>query len=1176
LADNNDASAEFLIHREDMAATGGADEMLRWLDRRPGTPAVSRPYKPVPEPEGRHIDPFPAKELPADPSVLGTIARGAGEIPKQAFGGIESAVYNATSFMNPLTDWLNNNVADLRYDPVGKPKTAAGSVTRSVSEFLTGFIPALKGMRAAGMVGKVVAPLTASVISDFVVRDPHEARLSNLWNELGLPKNVLTDYLAADPKDSAIEGRFKSAVESAGLGAAAEGVFLGARALKAARAVRNLDASETEFLKGRYGELDDKTMASVLGDPSKPMISTAKTVGDGPDFVVAARDRDTGEVLYGKSGQLHFRLALEVGGGKRLEMGFAKPGGPFLTREEAASAVSGRGAIAGELDAASYARASTSPDDLLARGLIDAGESQVYVNFARIDGPDEVKAMIGSMANRFKGSIDEATRGTVSQAETARLADDLGMTVPDILARRQGQAFNAEEALAARRLLTASGDTLLSAAKAAAAPNAGPLDHFAFRRSLAVHAAIQAEVIGARTETARALASWRIPAGGGVEKARAIEQAMAAMGGPEASTEMARRLAMLAENGASPAALAKFAEKGWGAKTFDAVREVWVNGLLSSPATHIVNSTSNLFVAMQQVYERGAAAQISTLTGSGGVAPGEALAMAHGMVSSVKDAFRMGWAALKTGETGASLNKIDLPIARAVSADALQISSETGLGRAVDFIGNIVTLPGRALGAEDEFFKTIGYRMELHAQAARKVAQEGLTGDAAGKHYAQILLDPPENIRIAAADAALYSTFTNQPGAVGQAFLNLRERVPVISFVLPFIRTPVNIARYAFERTPLAPLVGQWRDDIAAGGARADLALARMSTGTGIMMMALDWADSGVISGQGPGPKDKGEREAMMRQGWQPYSVKAGDRWYSYNRSDPFGMTMGLAADVAEAIHKGEMSNDDVDEWQEVLAMSIAAVSQVAVNKTYLRGVSEFTSMMADPTRYSGQYVTNLIASFTPAAALSGAVERAVDPTFRESNTPADAIRARIAFLSSTLPPRRNLWGEEVKAESGIGKAYDFLSPVASREVKGSPVDTEIMRLAESPGRGDASPPTRIGKRTHFDGVKVNLKDWPKVYDEYTRLAGNGIEHPAWGMGAKDYLNAVVSGKHPMSEVYKLRSDEMKLTFIGNTVSQYRQLAQRAILSDPRFSEFSDYVKTLKADQLQRRMPVLP
>jgi hypothetical protein len=1109
LADN-DASNQFLAYREDVAASGGADDMLRWLERNPGK-AGSRPYRETPDPESRPLEPFPVdKPVPPNPSLVGTIARNVGEVPKQIIGGVDDAVRNATEFLNPLTDWLNNNVADLRYDPVGKPKTGTGAITRSLSEFLTGFMPALKGLRAAGMTGKVVAPMTAGAISDFVVRDPHEARLSNLWQEMGLPQNVLTDYLAADPRDSGIEGRFKSTIEGVGLGAAAEGVFLAARGLKAAKAVRQLDYQESAFLKGKYGELTEESFKTI-GDPSKPMIQT----------VVKAPPAAVGKVQKGAK-----------------------------------------------------ATAGTDPAEVAAgRAVLDTADGQVYVNFARIDGPEDVKKLIGGMADRFKGSVDEARRGVITQKETEALAEDLGMTVTDVLARRKGQPFNAEEALAARQLWAASGEKLIEAAKAAANPNAGPVDQFNFRKMMATHHALQAEVIGARTETARALASWRIPAGGGVEKARAIEQMMQAMGGPEASTEMARRLAILAETGASPAAIAKFAEKGWGAKTFDAVREVWVNGLLSSPATHVVNMSSNLLVAMQQIYERGAASQISALRGTGAVAPGESLAMAHGMVSSIKDAFRMSWKAIKTGETGASLNKIDLPITRAISSDALQISSETGLGRAVDLIGNVVTLPGRFLGAEDEFFKTIGYRMELHAQAARTVASEGLSGQAANTRYAQILMDPPENLRIAAADAALYTTFTNQPGAIGQAFMNLRERVPAISFVLPFLRTPVNIARYAFERTPMAPLVRQWRDDIAAGGARADVALAKMATGSAIMAMALDWADSGLISGMGPGRNSQGERESMIRQGWQPYSIKVGERYFSYNRTDPLGMTMGFAADIAETIRKGEMSDDDVDEWQEVLAMSIAAVSQVSVNKTYLRGVSEFTNMMADPTRYSGSYVTNLLSSFTPAAALSGAIERAADPTVRETNSPSDAIRARIAGLSDSLPPRRNLWGEEIRAESGLGKPYDFISPVQSRAIKATPVDSEIMRLTNSPAAGDSAAPTRINKKTSFNGVAVNFKEWPDVFDEYVKLAGNGIEHPAWGMGAKDYLNTVIEGNHPMSKVYQMGSDETKLAFISKTVSDYRKLAQRAILGDERFSEFSRMVQQLQHDKIERRMP---
>lgn len=1119
MAESSDLTNEYLASREEKMLASGADEMIEWVMRQRGGVAT-RAVRGTGRIEERPLDPFPTdRQPPAEPSTFGTVARSVAEIPRQIVGGIDDAARNALGILNPLTDWLNANVADLTYDPVAKPKTGTGAVTRSVSEFLTGFVPALKGLRAVGATGKVLAPMTAGAIADFSVRDPHEARLSNVWKEAGLPDNLLTDYLASDPSDSAIEGRFKNALEGAGLGTATEGILLGARALRASKGVKALGDQERQALQAKYGELPDDAF-KVIGDPSKPMIETA----------------------------------------------VRKPS-----------------AAVGKVQEGMASTVTTAADDLVGgRALIDAGESQVYVNFARIDGPDEVKALIGEMANRFKGSIDEATRGTISHAETSSLADDLGMTVADLLERRRGQPLNAEEALAARRLWTASGEKLLETAKLAASPNAGPVDQFNFRKMMATHYAIQAEVIGARTETARALASWRIPAGGGIEKARAIEQVMQAMGGPEASAEMARRLAILAESGATPAALGKFAQKGYGAASVDAIREVWVNGLLSSPATHIVNSTSNLAVAFQQIFERGLAARIGEIRGTeGGVAAGEAVAMAHGMISSVKDAFRLAGKALKTGESGFALNQVDTPRTHALSADAFRISSETGLGRTVDFIGEFSRLPSRFLGAEDEFFKTIGYRMELHAQALRQATSEGLKGPDLYKRMGQLLIDSPENIRIAAADAALYSTFTNAPGQIGRALLKAREAaviggVPVGALVLPFLRTPVNIARYTFERTPFAPLVGQWRDDIAAGGARADLALARMATGTSIMLVAFDWADSGLISGMGPmGAGKQGEREAMIRQGWQPYSVKVGDRWYSYSRTDPFGMTMGMAADIAEAVRRGEMNEDDADEWEEVAAMAITATAQAAVTRRYLQGFSEFVNVMGDPQRYAPSYIKKLFASFVPATSLMGAVERAVDPTMRDAQTIGEAMQAKIAGLSDKLPARRNLWGEEMRAQSGIGTAYDFFSPVQSRKVDPSPIDTELMRLANSSTAGESALPQRIRKRASFGGVQINFKEWPHVYDEYVRLSGGELQHQAWRMGAKDYLNAVVSGKHPMSKVYNLGSDERKLNFISTTLAEYRRQAQQAILADPRFEDFAAYVQVLQMDQQQLRMPVL-
>jgi hypothetical protein len=68
--------------------------------------------------------------------------------------------------LDPLANWLNEHVADLSYTR-DAPKTGTGALTKSVSEFLTGWVPALKGLRAAGMTGNLVAPNLAAVIADF-------------------------------------------------------------------------------------------------------------------------------------------------------------------------------------------------------------------------------------------------------------------------------------------------------------------------------------------------------------------------------------------------------------------------------------------------------------------------------------------------------------------------------------------------------------------------------------------------------------------------------------------------------------------------------------------------------------------------------------------------------------------------------------------------------------------------------------------------------------------------------------------------------------------------------------------------------------------------------------------------------------------------------------------------
>ena len=74
--------------------------------------------------------------------------------------------------------------------------------------------------------------------------------------------------------------------------------------------------------------------------------------------------------------------------------------------------------------------------------------------------------------------------------------------------------------------------------------------------------------------------------------------------------------------------------------------------------------------------------------------------------------------------------------------------------------------------------------------------------------------------------------------------------------------------------------------------ARRDLALGKLIAGSMAMAVSADLVMSGSITGAGPtNPK---MRNIMRATGWQPYSIKVGDKYYAYNRLDPVGALLGL------------------------------------------------------------------------------------------------------------------------------------------------------------------------------------------------------------------------------------------------------------------------------------------
>jgi len=1131
----------------------------------------------------------------AEPGLLdtaGAVAKDVGKgivaSPREVIGGVVDAVKNAGQAGADLYQWFWGDLLGVE-DPTGFKRfmegqgakfdlpegadpgevffnkviesipnlppsdTVTGGLIRSTAQFLAGFIGSGKFVgtaREAGSAVQILNGMMRGAIADATVFDPQQENLANLLKQHTELAKPVTDFLATDPNDSDAENRFRNVLLGLGMGALTEGFVLSLRALRDARIAKAGGRSPEQM--ARMGREFDEAVKPRLADDA------FNALGNPADDLLRTK----------------VRAAVKAGKGK---------------------------------SAADLVKAA---DDIDIRPDIRGAQGDVFINWSRVDTPVDVKALVQAAADQAKGSITKATRGIRTHAETQLSAGQIDAW--DLLAtRRVGQALNAEESLALRNLWAASGEKLHEVARLAV-QNPSPANRFMAEKMMAVHHMVMNEVIGVRTETARALNQWRIPAGGAAEKARAIDDILTGWHGADqdVTTSVMQRIAALADAGMYRE-MDEMAYKGVFARTRDAVAQVWINSLLSSPHTHMRNMISQTAVIGQQIYERRAAAMLGSLSGRTAerVADGEATQLMFGLVEGLKDSFRvtakgrriLGQTALDigagkgarrgleamranpeefgtvlrsaaTGKTGIGVGKVELPRTGALSSEAWRVARDSPVGRALDWIDTASQIPGRALGVEDELFKTIGYRMELRAQALRQATQEVHAGKIAAAalkdRIAEIIANPPENIRMGAADMAMYVTFTNQPAKIPMDVVRAIGRVPVLGrIVMPFRRTPVNLATYSFERTPLAPLIGQWRADVAAGGARRDIALARLYTGTAILLASADLAMNGVLTGEGP--VDPRQRAGQRRQGVQPLSVRVATgpgeddyRYFSFRGMEPVATSLGLAANIVDILvnteWQGETQDKDVDEM--IIAASMAIAKQVT-SQQYMTGVSDFFDAMSDPQRYGEAWWKRLAGSVVPSG-VANLNRTTMDPYMRAAYDMADAIRARTPGLSQDLPLRHDLWGRPIDRRSGLGGLYDFISPVYSSKYAPEPIDKEFDRLGYWPGR--------LPKKVSFDGMVVNMERYPEQRAALERLAGNELKLPQYGnKGAMDALNDIIGGKSPFSVIYRMKTDGPdggKAAMLRKIVGQYRDAAKKKLLRE------DETLRTLYDEERRKRL----
>ena len=727
--------------------------------------------------------------------------------------------------------------------------------------------------------------------------------------------------------------------------------------------------------------------------------------------------------------------------------------------------------------------------------------------------PQDVNAVIRQAAAENEDFIG-ARRGVIPDAEVVKLADALGMDASKLSERKLGEAFNAEQVVAARKLLIQSAKTVHEAmGKAAAGAEA---DVLAYAEAKARHLMIQQQVAGLTAEAGRALRAFR--ALEGQQEAAAISAFLQDSTGK--TLYQLQREAQLGLKLDTPAQVSKFVADTAKPTWKDMVIEAWMACLLSGPRTHVANLLGNTITSIVRPFETGAAALIgkarNAITGSEDrVLMHEATAEMFGMVQGAREGLVAAAKAFATEEPQLTATlQAEKPHQHAIPGVA----------------GQVIRTPMRLLGAEDEFFKAVAFRADIHRQAYALAVKEGLAPELMRQRVAELVMSPTEEMVANAKKVADYQTFQNQLGKVGRAISAFSNSHPLAKMVVPFVRTPLNLLKYAGERSPLAILGQEARDNLAGknGAAARDTQIARIALGTFVGITAFQMASSGQITGGGPA--DKAKRAVMMANGWQPYSVKVGDVYYSYNRLDPFSVNLGVAADAYEIISAAGAEHPDKEH---LLSLTFAALTKNILNRTALQGISDLNQAASDPDRYFKNYIKGQIGSFVPA--ISAQTAQTIDPTVREARTIIDTLKARTPGLSMTLMPKRDIWGEPVVREGGLGP--DIASPIAEARLKNDPVNQVLL----SAGYYPATLERKIRG--------IDLTD--QQYDDYARIAGRM---------AKMQLNAFVSTPGIATLPAQVRADKMR-----QIINSAREAARSMILmQNPDIIQKANEAKTAK------------
>jgi hypothetical protein len=552
----------------------------------------------------------------------------------------------------------------------------------------------------------------------------------------------------------------------------------------------------------------------------------------------------------------------------------------------------------------------------------------------------------------------------------------------------------------------------------------------------------------------------------------------------------------------------------------DYATALWYFNLLSGPLTHVRNIVGNVATtATAPVEALGSAAfdlPARKLLGDKGPRQryyGEAGHMVSGWQDAVQDNF-LGTVtdALKYGNPSKSgelgrLTREPWSDVR-IAGKPLEIGGHSVLGP--------LAYPGRALEAEDAAFSHINRHATIRGLAYREAAQSGKTGQALADEVASLKRSPSKEMLEEADKMAEYRGF-RQVDEMTSGLNQAIKGAPLIKGVMPFVRVPVNIAKYTLERSPAGAAKILYdsvfgRSELKARGA-GDLAdrMSRTTLGSALMLGMYKYAEAGNLTGRAP--TDPAERAQWERSDKTPYSFRTPLGWQSYDAIQPFASLIGTAADVADAVKRGQIK--DEKDLGAIGTVSAMAMARGLSNTQWTQGLVDTLDLLqgqgpqnTDPGKAVTQLAGQMAGNAVVGSGFLRTITRMTDDVVRNPADSglegiADQVKQNIPGLSGQVPEAIGAFGEtRHRVSSGLSAA---INPSPLSQPKNDPVEVELKRLQDQQVPGL---PKRLGNYTvepGFVGKSISVplggesidvgltEDQQRTYQRQTGQTSHGL-----------------------------------------------------------------------------------